>query len=96
MWTNLVEELAQLDGCSAADFVAHRRRLIDHVLHAGGVACAHLVELQQSIDRSLAVCATPRNRLRQLHDELDERLEALAVLTRRLEGAVTPPGGECA
>lgn len=88
MFATLAEELAQLDGCSAADFVAHRRRLIDRVLHPGGVACAHLIELQQIIDQSLAVCATPRNRLRQLHDELDERIEALAALTRRLEGEV--------
>lgn len=88
MFTTLAEDLAQLDGCSAADFIAHRHRLIDRVLHPGGVACAHLLELQQSIDQSLAVAATPRNRLHELHALLDERLEALAALTRRLEGEV--------
>lgn len=89
--TPLEQELAQLADCTPADFVARRRRLVDGALRPDGAAIAHLVELQQSIDLSLAVGATPRNRLRQLHELLDERLAALAVLTRRLEGEV----GEC-
>ena len=89
--TTLYHELAQLADYAPADFVALRRRLIEHVLMPEGVAKEHLVELQQSVDQSLAVCATPRNRLRELHVQLDERLAALAVLTRRLEGEV----GEC-
>lgn len=86
--TPLYHELAQLADDAPADFVALRRRLIERVLMPEGVANAPLVELQQSIDQSLAVCATPRNRLRELHELLDERLEALAALTRRLEGEV--------
>lgn len=89
--TTLHQQLAQLVDSAPEDFVALRRRLIERVLMPEGIAKEHLVELQQSIDQSLAVCATPRNRLRELHELLDERLAALAVLTRRLEGGV----GEC-
>lgn len=86
--TSLFYELAQLADHAPAEFVALRRRLLERVLMPEGIAKEHLLELQQSIDQSLAVAATPRNRLRQLHDQLDERIEALAALTRRLEGEV--------
>lgn len=91
--TTLYHQLAELADYAPANFVALRRRLIERVLHPEeGVAIAHLVELQQSIDQSLAVSATPRNRLNELHALLDERLEALAALTRRLEGEVGAGG----
>ncbi len=86
--TALHQELAQLAEFAPEDFVAQRRRLIERVLQPEGRPVGHLCELQQSIDQSLALCATPRNRLRQLHQLLDEHLEVLAVLTQRLEGEV--------
>lgn len=86
--TSLEQELAQLAECTTTDFVVRRRQLIERVLCPDGGAIVHLVELQQSIDQSLAVCATPRNRLHQLRADLDERIEALAALTRRLEREV--------
>lgn len=86
--TPLDHELARLAECPPADFAALRRRLIERVLEPDGIAKAHLVELQQSIDQSLTVAAVPRNRLNHLHQLLDERLDALAALTRRLDAAV--------
>ena len=91
---SLYQELASLDGHSPADFVALRRRLIDGVVRPDGVPSEHLCELQQGIEHAMAVCATPRNRLRQLHAQLDERLETLAVLTQLLQEAVDEQGPE--
>lgn len=91
---SLYQELASLDGHSPADFVALRRRLIDGVVRPDGVPSEHLCELQQGIEHAMAVCATPRNRLRQLHVQLDERLETLAVLTQQLEWALGEQGPE--
>lgn len=96
MTKTLREQLSQLDADVPVDFVALRRRLIAHALRPNGVERRHLVDLQSTIDQTMALGGTPNNCLRQLGDMLDEHLDALLALTRRLDDEMARhgPGGD--